>query len=131
MQKLTLIAGLALVAALVVSCQSVQVPGNNKRDPGYTLKPYLGTCYEVSLNVDVADAFAATQKGFKKLAVEPTEAKSDKLTGVVAGTLADGGVVKVELSALTAKWTRMRLYVGAVANREKTVMVFDAIKPYL
>ena len=131
MKKLCLIAGLVLIGAFGISCQSVDVPGKNKNSPGYTLTPYLGSCYEVTLNLDVEAAFTAAQKGFKKLEVEPTDPKCDKLTGVVAGKLADGSVVRVELSAVSAKWTRMRLYVGSVANREKTVMVFDAIKPYL
>lgn len=131
MKKLGLIAGLVLIGIFGVSCQTVHVPGNDKNSPGYTLKPYLGACYEVTLNLDVEHVFAATQKGFRKLQIAPTDPKCDKLSGVVAGKLVDGSVVRVELSAVTGSWTRMRLYVGDYANSSKTVMVFDAIKPYL
>jgi hypothetical protein len=130
-QKLPLLVAVALVSVLCLSCRSVYVPGQGKNDPGYTLKPRLGTCYEVNVKGDVANAFAATQKGFEKLQLEPTEAKSDKLTGVVAGRLADGTAVKVELSALTGNWTRLRLYIGNVANPDKSAMLFEAIQPYL
>ncbi len=118
--------GLALAAALVAGCTTVQSSGTKV----YTLKRHLNT-WETIVGVSIEKAHKASVAGLADLSLKPVTSAVDKLTGLVDGTMADGTDYEIRLESMGESVTRIRVRCGMWGERERSAQLFRAIEKRL
>ena len=118
---------LGCAAFIGSSCRTVTVVTSD--GTAYTLRPKFdstGGYHTVNLGEDLDDVFKATVKGLADLDIKVNDKRSDKLTGLVSGSLADGKKYKVQLEQLTGA-VCVKLYIGDFGSNQRVQQIFHAI----
>jgi hypothetical protein len=96
----------------------------------YTLQRSYDS-YRVLLKEEVTATHRAVMGGLRNLGLTPTEEKVDKLSGQVTGSLATGEPYVIKMRSLGEEMTELSLRVGALADRDLTRRLFEAIEKQL
>lgn len=128
MFKNTIAISLVAVFLAFAGCSSMKYEsaGTPAQMPEYSLG-YLKVNYEKP----IADVYKATLAAYKDLGIAVTQGKADSLTGIVAGTLADGTTATTDLKAVTEKETAVSIRVGTMGNRDFSYRINERIKKHL
>lgn len=124
MKKLTLL--LALTLGLVVAgCQTSPIVVTSGQSV-YSLQRNYDS-YRTVVKEDITGTHRAVMSGLRSLGLTPTEDRIDKLSGQVTGSLATGEPYVIKLRPQGTELTEISLRVGALADRDLTQRLFEAI----
>jgi hypothetical protein len=120
----------AIVGALaLVLCAGCVISHSNSKAV-YTLRRHLNA-WETTVAVPIEKAHRATAAGLSDLGLKPVTSRVDKLSGLAAGSMADGTAFEVRLDAIDAAQTRIRVRSGLLGDRERSTQLFRAIEARL
>src|SRR5688500_16049525 len=92
---------------------------------------YITRDVKATYNVNIDTAWPATLKALEQLDLTVESEQIDALSGALAVKRADGTNVNIRLKRLNASSTRIRIWVGWIGNKTKSVLIHDAIRDAL
>jgi hypothetical protein len=128
MRWLCLCSCLAL-GLLAVGCKSTPIVVSSGKSV-YSLQRSYDS-YRVIVKEEITECHGAVLSGLRELGLKPTEDRIDKLSGQVSGNLATGEPFVIKLRPQGAELTELSLRVGALADRDLTQRLFEAIAKHL
>jgi hypothetical protein len=79
-------------------------------------------------DVPALELHKATISALKDLKVDITEDKSDRLSALVNGKFADGNKIVINIEAMTERTSRIKIRVGIIGDKDRSEMIYNAIK---
>jgi hypothetical protein len=89
---------------------------------------YITRDVEATYHVNMDAAWPATLKAMEQLDLTVESENHDALGGVLTVQRADGTDVKIRLKPLSDSSTRIRVWVGWIGDKTKSVLIHDAIR---
>jgi len=121
---------LPFVLALYVICSGGCAPATigNGDGAGVGVFSYITRDVKATYHVSMDTAWPATLKALEQLQLTVESKNLDAAGGVLNVKRADGTDVKIHLKRLTDFSTRIRVWVGRMGNKTKSVLIHDAIR---